>query len=49
MTTKAGNPVTADDRSEDRDSQKAVFAFLADPVAHVNGCQDPRIDGGKRS
>jgi aminoglycoside phosphotransferase family enzyme len=43
MTTKVGNPVTADDRSEDRDSQEAVFAFLADPVVH-EGMPVRRID-----
>ena len=43
MTTKAGNPVTADDRSEDHDSQDAIFAFLADPVTH-GGMPVRRID-----
>ena len=43
MTTKAGNPVTADDRSEDHDSQNAIFAFLADPATH-GGMPVRRID-----
>ena len=43
MTTKAGNPVTADDRSEDHDGQNAIFAFLADPVTH-GGMPVRRID-----